>query len=61
MHLHASRTGSTGCGHIGGIAETADGSHTIYTYGNEVYDNTEALRVAPFKLIRLNSELRQNT
>lgn len=40
---------------------TFAGSHTIYTYGNEVYDNTEALRVAPFKLIRLNSELRQNT
>lgn len=37
------------------------GAPTIYTYGNEVFDVAEALRVAPFKIIRLNSELRQNT
>ena len=39
---------------------TFAGSPTIYTYGNETYDNAEALRVSWFKIIRLNSELRQN-
>jgi hypothetical protein len=40
---------------------TFAGSPTIYTYGNETYDNSEALRVSWFKIIRLNSELRQNS
>ena len=42
-------------------AITFAGSPTIYTYGNETYDNSEALRVSWFKIIRLNSELRQNS
>ena len=42
-------------------AITFAGSPTIYTYGNETYDNSEPLRVSWFKIIRLNSELRQNS